>query len=179
MQDLCRTLVRGNQPGCRGLKSGQVHSLWRAAMLTTTIQPRFGDADCLGHVTRTALALWFETARNSLLRIFLPDLNFKMESFPLIIAHTDYDFVNELFPQYEVEIRTWVSHIGNESFTVYHQAWQNGRLCVKGSVVAVHYDFTAKQSTPLPADKKKRLKAHLMSAQKNPRPKKKGTADGE
>ena len=148
-------------------------------MFTTVIQPRFGDTDCLGHVNNTALALWFETARTSLLRIFVPDLNFKMETFPLIIAHTDYDFVGELFFQHEVEIRTWISHIGNKSFTVYHQAWQNGQLCVKGSAVVVHYDFVTKQSTPLPADKKKRLKEHLVGTEKSSRSKKKGAGDGE
>jgi len=142
-------------------------------MFSTSIQPRFGDSDFLGHVNNTTLALWFETARNPILRIFVPDLNFKIETFPLIIAHTDYDFVEQLFFQHEVEIRSWISHLGNKSFTVYHQAWQNGRLCVKGSAVVVHYDFNTKQSTPLPADKKKRLKEHLISAQKSPRPAKK------
>ena len=142
-------------------------------MFSTIIQPRFGDIDCLGHVNNATLALWFETARNPLFRIFVPDLNFKIETFPLIIAHTDYDFVGELFFQHEVEIRTCISHIGTKSFTAYHQAWQNGRLCVTGSAVVVHYDFNIKQSTPLPADKKKRLKEHLVAAQKSPRPDKK------
>jgi len=143
-------------------------------MFTTIIQPRFGDIDFLGHVNNAALALWFETARNPLFRIFVPDLNFKVETLPLIIAYTDYDFAEELVFQHEVEIRTWINHIGSKSFTVYHQAWQNGRLCVKGSAVVVHYDFITKQSTPLPADKKKRLKEHLISMEKSPRSKKKG-----
>jgi len=140
-------------------------------MFSTIIQPRFGDTDCLGHVNNAALALWFETARNPLFRIFVPDLNFKVETFPLIIAHTDYDFVSELFFQHEVEIRTWISHIGSSSFTVYHQAWQKERLCVNGTAVVVHYDFTKKQSTPLPPDKKKRLKEHLVGTQKSTRQK--------
>ena len=138
-------------------------------MFTTIIQPRFGDTDFLGHVNNAALALWFETARNPLFKMFVPDLNFKMETFPLIMAHTDYDFVEELFFHHEVEIRTWISHIGNKSFTVYHQAWQKKRLCVKGTAVVVHYDFNTKQSTPLPADKKKRLKEHLVATPKSSR----------
>jgi len=146
-------------------------------MFSTIIQPRFGDADCLGHINNTTPALWFETARNPLLRIFVPDLNFKMETFPLIMAHTDYDFVDELFFQHEVEIRTWISHIGNKSFTVHHQAWQNGRLCVEGSAVVVHYDFNTKQSVPLPEDKKKLLKEHLIAVQKSPARRKKGMGD--
>ena len=130
-------------------------------MFSIVIQPRFGDVDRLGHINNTVLALWFETARNPLFKIFVPDLNFKLETFPLIMAHSDYDFVDELFFEYEVEIRTWISRIGNKSFTVYHEAWQGGRLCVKGSVVVVHYDFMAKQSTPLPEDKKALLMEHF------------------
>ena len=130
-------------------------------MFSTIIQPRVGDTDGLGHINNVTLAEWFEAARNPYLGIFIPDLNIKFESFPLIMAHSDYDFVDHLFFQYSVEIRTWVTHIGNKSFTVYHEAWQKGRLCVKGSAVVVHYDFKKKQSTALPADKKKLLKTHL------------------
>ena len=135
-------------------------------MFTTTIQPRFGDVDGLGHINNTVLSFWFETARNPLFRIFVPDMTIKIENFPLIMAHTDYDFVDELFFQHEVEIRTWVTRVGNKSFTVYHEAWQKERLCVKGSAVLVHFDFNAKQSTPIPEDKKKRLKEHLFHAAK-------------
>ena len=139
-------------------------------MFTAVIQPRFGDADCLGHINNTALALWFETARNPLFKIFCPDLRIEKETFPLIMAHSDYDFVDELFFQYEVEIRTWISRIGTKSFTVYHEAWQKtphrpAVLCVKGKAVIVHYDFNKKQSTPLPEDKKRSLEEHLLLVQ--------------
>jgi len=137
-------------------------------MFTTIIQPRFGDTDCLGHINNTQLALWFETARNPIFRIFSPELRIDKETFHLIMAHTDYDFIDELFFQYEVEIRTWISRIGTKSFTVYHEAWQEGpsrppSLCVTGKAVVVHYDFIKKQSTPLPEDKKLLLAEHIQN----------------
>jgi acyl-CoA thioester hydrolase len=131
-------------------------------MWKTAITPRFGDVDVLGHINNTVLAIWFEQARNPLFRIFSPDLSLNPKTFPLIMAHTDYDFVGELFLQYEVEIRSGVSRIGNKSFTVYHEARQEGRLCVKGRAVIVYYNFQAKQSIPLPEDVKKQLEAHLV-----------------
>ena len=140
---------------------------WKAAMLTTTIQPKSGDTDILGHISNAVLAFWFETARNPLFKIFAPDLSIKIEGFPLIMAHTDYDFVDQLFVQHEVEIRTWVSRIGSKSFTVYHEAWQKDRICVKGSAVVVHFDFNAKQATPIPEDKKKQLREHLLHTDKS------------
>ncbi|MDR3166597.1 MAG: acyl-CoA thioesterase [Treponema sp.] len=131
-------------------------------MFITTVSPRFGDVDGLGHINNTVLAAWFELGRNPLFRIFEPDLNLSFDTWPLIMAHTDYDFVDELFFQYDVEIRTYVSRIGTKSFTLYHEAWQEGRLCVKGNAVVVHYDFKRKETTPIPEDKKKILTEHLI-----------------
>ncbi|MDR3342431.1 MAG: acyl-CoA thioesterase [Treponema sp.] len=130
-------------------------------MYTITLSPRFGDADGLGHINNTVLAIWFELARNPVFRIFDPKFSLSYENWSLIMAHADYDFVGELFPQYDVEIRTFISRVGTKSFTVYHEAWQQGRLCVKGNAVIVHYDFKAKQSIPLPEDKRKLLQAHV------------------
>jgi len=137
-------------------------------MFSMTIQPGFGDTDCLGHVNNATLGHWFETARNPIIRIFVPDLNFKREEFPLILAHSDYDFVRELFFHHEVEIRTWISHIGNKSFTVFHQAWQNGLLAVTGTAVIVHYDFAKKQSKPLSESDKKALAEHFVAKEETP-----------
>jgi len=137
-------------------------------MFSYIIQPRFGESDCLGHINNTVLAHWFEAARTPLLRFFSPELKIDKESFNLILAHTEYDFMDELFFQYDVEIRTGISKIGTKSFTVYHEAWQEspGRplsLCAKGKAVVVHYNFIEKQSTPLPEDKKALLAEHLIS----------------
>lgn len=131
-------------------------------MFITIVSPRFGDVDGLGHINNTVLAVWFELGRNPIFRIFEPNLNLSHEHWPLIMAHTDYDFVDELFFQYDVEIRTTISRIGAKSFTIHHEAWQESRLCVRGDAVVVHYDFIKKQSTPLPEDKKKLLAEHLV-----------------
>jgi acyl-CoA thioester hydrolase len=132
-------------------------------MYKITVTPRFGDMDILGHINNTVPAVWFELARNPLFSIFDPAMKLTRDSFSLIMAHTDYDFVDQLYFQYEVEICTWVSRIGTKSFTIYHEARQEGRLCVKGNAVVVHYDFVAQQSTPIPEDKKKILAEHLQS----------------
>jgi acyl-CoA thioester hydrolase len=130
-------------------------------MFTTTVTPRFGNIDGLGHINNVAVAEWFELARNPLFRIFEPNLSLAQGVWPLILAHTDYDFLREMFFQHDVEIRSSVSRIGTKSFTIYHEAWQKGRLCATGSAVIVHFDFTSRKSTPIPEDKKKLLTEHL------------------
>ena len=140
------------------------HFCYTGDMFVTTVNPRFGDMDVLGHINNAVPVVWFELARNPLLKVFDPALEFRRETFPLIVAHTDYDYTDQLYFQYEVEIRTWISRIGTKSFTVYHEAWQQERLCVKGNAVLVHYDFNTEQATPLPEDKKKWLSEHLLTA---------------
>jgi acyl-CoA thioester hydrolase len=130
-------------------------------MFTTTIIPRFGDVDVLGHINNTVIPIWFEQARNPLFKIFSLDLDIRQETWPLIMAHMDFDFMGELFFRAVIEIRTVVSHIGTKSFTLYHEAWQEGRLCVKGSAVIVYYDFPSKETIPIPDDKRRLLEEHL------------------
>ena len=131
-------------------------------MFKLTVTPRFGDVDGLRHINNTVIANWFELGRSPVFRLFVPDLNLSYKTWTLILAHTDYDFVSELFLHYDVEIRTYVKHIGNKSFTTYHEAWQEGRLCAKGNAVTVHYDFNKKITTEIPADIKEKLKEHLL-----------------
>ena len=130
-------------------------------MFSSSVIPQPDEVDYFGHISSAALAYWFDSARNPLLRIFIPELNIKMGTFPFIIAHTDYDFEDELSSNQELEIRTWVTHIGSKSFTVYHEAWQKGRLCAKGSAVVVHYDTKTKKSSPMSAKKRKLLEVHM------------------
>lgn len=129
-----------------------------------TVTPRFGDVDSLGHINNTVPAVWFELARNPFLEIFDPSLELKRESFPLILVHTDYDFVNQIYFKYDVEIKTTVTRIGTKSFTVYHEAWQQGRLCVKGSAVLVYYNFNTEESVPIRENERKLLEKHLTAA---------------
>jgi acyl-CoA thioester hydrolase len=130
-------------------------------MFTCTVSPRFGETDALGHINNTALANWFELARNPLFPLFSIDVIRDSASMPLIMAHTDFDFVGEIQYGTDVEIRTFVERIGTKSFTLYHEAWQDGRLCTTGHAVIVYFDFRAHASVPIPEDKKKLLAEHL------------------
>jgi acyl-CoA thioester hydrolase len=131
-------------------------------MFSITVQPRFGDMDILGHINNTVPALWCELARTAVLKIFCPDLNISPESWPLIVAHTDFDFLEEMDIKSAIEIKTWISKIGNSSFTVYHEVWQDERCCVKSHAVMVCFNFNIKKSFPIPEDKRKILEGHLI-----------------
>jgi len=130
-------------------------------MFSIEVTPRFGDIDILGHVNNTVPPVWFELARTKIMKIFDPNLTLSRETFPLILVHTDYEYTDQLYIQPEIEIRTRISKIGTKSFTISHEAWQDGRLGVKGNAVIVYYDFNSEQSKPIPEDKRKLLEEHL------------------
>ena len=130
-------------------------------MFQEVITPRFGEIDFLGHVNNTVLPQWFEHARNPIYRIFIPE--FKYEELNLILAHFDVDFKSQMFMNFPVEIKSYISHIGNSSFTIFQEAWQNGKLCVSGSTVIVYFDFQTQKSCPIPEHYKQKLPEHLIT----------------
>jgi acyl-CoA thioester hydrolase len=132
-------------------------------MYKTVVTPRFGDIDGLRHVNNTVLAVWFEQARNPIFRMFTPDLDLKYENWKLIMVRTEFDFLSEMYYGEDVEIRTCIEKIGNSSFTMGHEAWQNGKRAVKGKAVVVHFDFIGKKSIPIPDSIKEQLTEHMIS----------------
>lgn len=128
-------------------------------MYEITITPNFGDIDGLRHVNNTMLPVWFEQARMRLYQICNPTMS--LEDWNLILAHIDVDFLGQLRLGAEVVIRTEVTKIGNTSFTVKQEAWQEGRLGARGTTVVVHFDFATNKPTPLPAADRAELAKHM------------------
>jgi acyl-CoA thioester hydrolase len=128
-------------------------------MFIRTIEPAFYDTDALGHVNNTRLPAWFELARNDLFRLFTPDLD--PRKWRLIMARMEVDYRAELQYGCEIEIRTYISRLGNSSFTVSQEARQNGQLTNLGHTVLVHFDHHAKRAIPIEGDLRESLEAHL------------------
>lgn len=126
-------------------------------MYVTTIEPRFGDADGMGHITNTALPLWFKRARNPVYRIFNPDLD--LGKWNLVMARLEVEYKGELFYGRDVEVRSSVSRIGETSFDVAQEAWQDGALRATGKVVLVQVDPAERRPSPLPPDIREALQS--------------------
>jgi acyl-CoA thioester hydrolase len=131
-------------------------------MFSVTITPRVGETDAMGHINNCVIPVWFEHGRTPLFRIFDPPLEFTRESWHLVMVHSEYDYVDQLYCRSPVEVKTWVSHIGKKSFSLRHEAWQEGALRVRGSVVLVYYNFITESSEPIPAAIRAQLEQHLL-----------------
>ncbi|MDD1764340.1 MAG: acyl-CoA thioesterase [Methanobacteriaceae archaeon] len=132
-------------------------------MFTTTVTPRFGDTDGLQHINNVALVEWFEVGRNPIFRIFTPDLDLSYEKWKLILVRTEFDYIGQMYYGEDVKITSFITEIGNTSFTIGHEAWQDGELKARGKAVIVHYDFHRERSLPIPDSIRKKLEKHLIS----------------
>lgn len=128
-------------------------------MFVEKIQPRFAETDALGHINNAVLPVWFEQARTPYFKIFVPTLDVK--NWTLILARIDVEFVAEMFYGQDVEIHSYTKKIGNSSFIVYQEAWQNGELAAKGNATMVQFDHKAKKSVPVSEEQRAILNKHL------------------
>lgn len=129
-------------------------------MLSEKFKVRFYETDALKHVSNTVVPKWFEAAREPVFTIFQPDMS--VENWPLILASLKIDFKAQMYFGSEVEVRTGISRIGNSSFDVYQQIWQNNQLCAEGTTSLVHFNFSTQKSTPISPDQRSQLEALLV-----------------
>ena len=97
-------------------------------MFSIRVTPRFGDTDGLRHINNIALVEWFEVSRNPIFRIFTPDLDLSYDKWKLILVRTEFDYIGQMYYGEDVEIKSYITKIGNTSFTIGHEAWQDEEL---------------------------------------------------
>ncbi|SEL48308.1 acyl-CoA thioester hydrolase [Colwellia chukchiensis] len=129
-------------------------------MIEETIKPRFCETDGLGHINNTVVAQWFEGARDPIFKWFTPDLNLK--AWKLILAKTTVEFHAELQYGADVELKSHISRIGNSSFDVYQEAWQQGVKCASGTAVMVHFNYQSKKSEKISATALASMQRHYI-----------------
>ena len=130
-------------------------------MRAREITPRFSETDALGHINNNTYGVWFEEARDDIYKIFMPDVDTKR--WKLVMAHSSYDFLKEVFWGKGVVVKTGIAKIGNSSFELRHAVYQNEKLCTLGKCILIHYDFTTKVSVKIPDNIKAQLEKHLFT----------------
>jgi len=130
-------------------------------MFSETFAPGFSDTDALGHINNTRVPVWFENARKPIFKIFNPTLD--LENWPLILLSINVHFKQQIFYDKSVEIRTYVKSIGNSSFTVLQEAWQNNQCVASGESTMVRFSYKKQKSQPISEPIKEQLQEHLVS----------------
>jgi len=128
-------------------------------MFSYTVMPGFSDTDALGHINNTRLPVWFENARDPIFKIFSPEYNLK--EWPLILARITVDFQEQIYLDAEIEVKTTVIKIGNSSFTIKQQAWQNGQCVATGEATMVRFDYQTKKAIRISDEIREQLQQHV------------------
>ena len=129
-------------------------------MFETKITPQFADLGPMRYIKNNVIGNWFEIGRNDIFRFFTPDLDLRYGKWKLIMLKTENTFINNIKYGEDVLIKTFITHIGNTSFTISHEAWQDNQLKAKGNAIIVHFDFTKQTKKPIPNEIKEKLKKH-------------------
>lgn len=113
---------------------------------------RWGDLDALGHVNNAKYFVYLETARLNFLQQFgVWEHGRKPRTGP-ILAHISCDFRKELTFPATIRIGSRVSRLGNKSFTLQQNIFQEGSpdpFAASVSVV-VWIDYADGKTVPLP-----------------------------
>lgn len=128
-------------------------------MFRTRIHPRFCDTDALGHIGNTVVPVWLLEGRESLLKLFVPDNDFRKAS--LVVVRTEIDFTGELRFGADVEVTTALEKIGNSSMVVLQDVLQDGEARSKARTTMVYFDAVSRKSQPIPDAIRAQLQEHL------------------
>ena len=129
-------------------------------MFTETHQPRFSETDALGHINNTVVPIWFEAARIPVFEIFNPTQDLK--NWNLIIAKIEVSFLAQMGYQQPVEIRTHISKVGNSSFNVLQEVWQNQQRVAWGECIMVKFDYKQNKSSKITELEAEKLSQHIV-----------------
>lgn len=128
----------------------------------TPIQIRFKDVDKLGHVNNANHITYFEFARVDYFNA-LAGGKFKIDwvKESLILAKVEMEYKRPILLEDKVYVYTWVSDIGNKSFTMDCSIvvdTPDGELTAAlGKAVIVCFNYETQQSIPVPELWKNRM----------------------
>ena len=130
-----------------------------SALFQKAVAVRFNECDGLGHVNNGTYFVYMEEARMEIFELFNPSLS--LAAWNLIVASARCDFLEQVTYGERLLVFTWISKIGNSSFSVEH-ALQNisGVWVARGQAVLLAYDYEAKRPVALWPAVREALIAH-------------------
>ena len=122
------------------------------------IAVRYNDLDPLGHVNNTAMAIFLEEARCSLIA---PRLKAHGRHIDMVLASTTMDYRREITYPGEVEVGLRATRIGSKSFGLAHGIFQAGQCVGTAELAMVVFDLDKRRAVDIPDDVRAFLAALL------------------
>ncbi|ELK45895.1 thioesterase family protein [Halobacillus sp. ACCC02827] len=127
------------------------------------VRVRFCETDMAGHVNNTSYFIYLEEARGKFFQDIFPSHLNTVGTF--ILATTTCDFVSQAYFGQPLIVQSWVSDIGNSSFSFGHRIIVEGteELVAKASAVIVHFNYDKQISERIPDELRLLLDDCLMT----------------
>jgi acyl-CoA thioester hydrolase len=115
------------------------------------VEIRFADLDALGHVNNAVLLTYLESARIAYWLQVTERTG--LAALDMILARTEIDYRSPLFFGESVVVGVRAISLRRASFVMEFRALERAsqRLVAEAKKTLVYYDFTARESLPLPA----------------------------
>ncbi len=120
------------------------------------VQIRLTDIDILGHVNNSIYLVYFEMARIHYFNHMVgPNWDWMEQG--VVLVKNEVEYIQPLFLHDQPEIKLFLKHIGNKSFTLAYQLFVKDKLCTTGSSTLVGFNSKTQQTIEIP----ERMKAAL------------------
>ena len=112
------------------------------------VDVRYNDLDTFGHVNNAIYATYCEEARVAYIAEVLGIEN--IDEFPAVVASLNVDFRSSVTEPTSVDVRVWVSRLGDSSMTMHYEIEQDGRLAAEAETTIVAIDPATRETRSLP-----------------------------
>jgi acyl-CoA thioester hydrolase len=120
------------------------------------VQIRLTDIDILGHVNNSIYLVYFEMARIHYFNHMVgPNWDWLEQG--VVLVKNEVEYIQPLYLHDQPEIKLFLKHIGNKSFTLAYQLFVKDKLCTTGSSTLVGFNSKTQQTIEIP----ERMKAAL------------------
>lgn len=137
--------------------------------VTTNVSVLWGDMDGFGHVNNIIYLKWCETSRIELFQNLWDIEVGNMEEILVkggvgpILANFNMDYKHPVKYPDEIEIETYLTHIGNSSIGIGHELFskKENKLVAKGTSVVVMINYVSKEKVILGKSDREKLSQYL------------------
>ena len=126
------------------------------------VQIRLTDIDILGHVNNSIYLVYFEMARIHYFNHMVgPNWDWMEQG--VVLVKNEVEYIQPLYLHDQPEIKLFLKHIGNKSFTLAYQLFVKDKLCTTGSSTLVGFNSKTQQTIEIP----ELMKAALSQLEQN------------
>jgi len=126
---------------------------------------RWADMDSFGHVNNVVYLRYLEQARVEWMFMTAKQAGIEEFSLGTVVARHEIEYKRPLVYRSEpVRVETWVTRVGNASFTVAYEVKDDEFVYALAKTVLVPYDLGAERPRRLTAEERDYLKPYLAPA---------------